>query len=124
MSLHTALLPQPKEREAKMGQERPPIGRHTMTSCSALRHTAKTARYRNRAEPMQAETTAASYAPPRPAFAHCSSWSPVTPLTPMPPVTLPSAMIGMPPGEAKTPGRVAVAGALLIASMKTRVVRR
>jgi hypothetical protein len=34
-------------------------------------------------------------------------------------------MIGTPPGEAKTPGRVAVAGPpLLIASMKTRVVRR
>jgi hypothetical protein len=66
-----------------------------------------------------------SYVLPRPALAHCSSWSPVTPLTPTAPLTLPSTMIGTPPGEAKTPGRVAVAGApLLITSMKTRVGRR
>ena len=65
------------------------------------------------------------YVLPRPALAHCSSWSPVTPLTPTAPVTLPSTMIGTPPGEAKTPGRVAVAGPpLLITSMKTRVGRR
>jgi hypothetical protein len=65
------------------------------------------------------------YVVPRPALAHCSSWSPVTPLTPTPPVTLPSTMTGTPPGEAKTPGRVPVAGEpLLIASIKTRVVRR
>src|SRR3954451_17777291 len=62
---------------------------------------------------------------PAPAFEHCSSWSPVAPLTPTAPVTLPSTMIGTPPGEANTPGSVAVAGPpLLIASMKTRVVRR
>ena len=62
---------------------------------------------------------------PRPALEHCSSSSPVTPLTPTPPATLPSTMIGTPPGEAKTPGRVAVATPpLLIASIKTRVVRR
>src|ERR1043166_2720574 len=62
---------------------------------------------------------------PRPALAHCSSWSPVAPLTPTPPVTLPSTVIGNPPGEAKTPGRVAVAGLpLLIASTKARVGRR
>ena len=66
-----------------------------------------------------------SYVIPRPALEHCSSWSPVAPLTPTPPVTLPSAMIGTPPGEANTPGSVAVAiPPLLIASMKTRVVRR
>src|SRR3954468_21346729 len=65
------------------------------------------------------------YVIPRPALEHCSSWSPVAPLTPTAPVTLPSTMIGTPPGEANTPGRVAVAGPpLLIASMKTRVVRR
>src|SRR4051812_18847731 len=50
------------------------------------------------------------YVIPRPTLEHCSSWSPVAPLTPTAPVTLPSTMIGIPPGEAKTPGRVAVAG--------------
>ena len=59
-----------------------------------------------------------------PALAHCSSWSPVTPLTPTAPVTLPSTKIGRPPGEPTTPGSVAVAGVLLITSMKTRVGRR
>jgi putative tryptophan/tyrosine transport system substrate-binding protein len=49
----------------------------------------------------------------------------VTPLTPTAPVTLPSTMIGTPPGEAKIPGRVAVAGPpLLITSIKVRVGRR
>jgi hypothetical protein len=61
----------------------------------------------------------------RPALAHCSSWSPVTPLTPTAPVTLPPTMIGTPPGEAKTPGSVAVAGLpLLITSANARVGRR
>jgi hypothetical protein len=62
---------------------------------------------------------------PRPVLAHCSSWSPVAPLTPTAPVTLPSIMIGNPPGEAKTPGRVAEATPpLLITSVKTRVGRQ
>jgi hypothetical protein len=66
-----------------------------------------------------------AYLLPSPALAHCSSWSPVTPLTPTPPITLPSAMIGRPPGEANTPGSVAVAGPpLLITSAKARVGRR
>ena len=66
-----------------------------------------------------------SYIPAEaPALAHCSSWSPVTPLTPTAPVTLPSTMMGTPPGEANTPGSVAVAGPpLLITSAKARVGR-
>ena len=48
--------------------------------------------------------------PLTPALAHCSSWSPVTPLTPTPPMTLPPTMIGNPPGEAMTPGNVMMAG--------------
>ena len=40
------------------------------------------------------------YRPASPASAHCSSWSPVTPLTPTPPITLASAKIGIPPGDA------------------------
>ena len=68
---------------------------------------------------------ACGYIPAMPALEHCSSWSPVTPLTPTAPVTLPSAMMGNPPGEAKTPGRVATAGPpLLITSAKARVGRR
>ena len=58
-------------------------------------------------------------------MAHCSSWSPVTPLTPTPPMTLPPAMIGNPPGEAMTPGSVMTAGPpLAIASTNARVGRR
>ena len=80
------------------------------------------------AAPMPICRTAGSssrYFIPKPAFAHCSSWSPVTPLTPTPPVTLPSTMIGSPPGEAYTPGSVAVATPpLLITSANARVGRR
>ena len=39
----------------------------------------------------------------RPALAHCSSWSPVTPLTPAAPMSLPSTKTGKPPGESTPP---------------------
>src|ERR1700745_1382704 len=48
-----------------------------------------------------------------PACAHCSSWSDVPPLTPIPPIcTLFAVMMGRPPANVTMPGKLAMPGTM------------